>query len=140
MAKLLLENYGKDEKITTLVNNTRLHLMASMNPDGWERSTVGDCDSLVGRGNANGVDLNRNFPDQYRTYEENAIQEPETAAMMTWLRSYPFVLSANLHGGSLVANYPYDGNNRTDRADGYSATPDDTLFRHLATVYSEVRC
>lgn len=136
MAKLLLENYGHDRKITALVNSTRLHLMASMNPDGWERSRLGDCDSLVGRGNAHGVDLNRNFPDQYRTYEENAVQEAETAAIIDWLRSVPFVLSANLHGGSLVANYPFDGNNHTDHSDGYSATPDDALFRHLAKVYA----
>ena len=139
LAKLLLENYGHDTNITDLVNRTRIHLLPTMNPDGWERSQPGDCDSLVGRTNAHNVDLNRNFPDQFQTYEENAKQEPETLHIMEWLRSYPFVLSANLHGGSLVANYPYDGNNRTDGHDGYMATPDDQLFRHLAKTYSNVR-
>lgn len=139
MAKLLLENYGKDGNITRLVDETRLHLMPSMNPDGWERSTVGDCDSLDGRGNAHNIDLNRNFPDQYKTYGENRAQENETQAIMSWLKSYPFVLSANLHGGSLVANYPFDGNDHLDGSDGYSKTPDDALFKHLAEVYSSVR-
>ena len=138
LAKLLLENYGHNSNITNLVNRTRIHLMPSMNPDGWERSIEGDCDSLVGRGNAHNVDLNRNFPDQYYTNSENKVQEQETLLVMEWLRQYPFVLSANLHGGSLVANYPFDGNNQTNGADGYSATPDDKLFRHLASIYSQV--
>ncbi|KAH7645110.1 carboxypeptidase d-like protein [Dermatophagoides farinae] len=134
-AKLLLENYGHHKQIDWLVNNTRIHLMPTMNPDGYEHSRLGDCDSLHGRGNANNVDLNRNFPDQYRTYRENRVQEVETLSMMNWLQQYPFVLSANLHGGALVANYPFDGNNGTD--DYYNGTPDDQLFRHLALTYSK---
>ncbi|XP_075678556.1 carboxypeptidase D-like [Dermatophagoides pteronyssinus] len=138
-AKLLLENYGHHNYIDWLINNTRIHLMPSMNPDGYEQSNLGDCDSLIGRNNANNVDLNRNFPDQYRLYKENRRQELETLAVMNWLRQYPFVLSANLHGGALVANYPFDGNNYTNNGyhDGYNGTPDDQLFRYLALIYSK---
>ena len=58
------------------------------------------------RANANGTDLNRNFPD---FFEENDVyREPETLAIMNWLTQYPFVLSANMHDGAVLANYPYD--------------------------------
>lgn len=38
-----------------IVENVHLHLLPSMNPDGF---------TLRKRGNANNIDLNRDFPDQ----------------------------------------------------------------------------
>jgi carboxypeptidase D len=134
----LLENYNTSTTISKLINETRIHIMPNMNPDGYEKSEVGDCMSDNGRANANGVDLNRNFPDQFETRNNSKKQEPETIAVMKWLRSYPFVLSANLHGGSFVANYPFD-DNKENEGGLYSKCPDDEVFRHLALVYSLVR-
>ncbi|GIY90390.1 hypothetical protein CEXT_552002 [Caerostris extrusa] len=135
LAQYFCNHYEKDPKIKNLLDNTRIHLMPSMNPDGYEKSKVGDFDGLTGRENANNVDLNRNFPDQYFTTSENSVLQPETRAMITWILSEPFVLSANLHGGSLVANYPFDDN--AANKDGiYSKSPDDEVFRRLATIYS----
>ena len=96
----------------------------------------GDIYSVNGRANFNKVDLNRNFPDRLGVNHDNRVQEPETKAVMAWIRSYPFVLSANLHGGTLVANYPYD-----DIPGGhsiYSKSPDDKTFHGLAESYSLV--
>lgn len=57
----------------------------------------GDRSSTVGRNNSNNYDLNRNFPDQFLPTTDPL--QPETLAVMNWLRDFPFVLSANLHGG-----------------------------------------
>lgn len=39
---ILCENYGKNEYLTRLVNTTRIHIMPSMNPDGYEADHPGD--------------------------------------------------------------------------------------------------
>lgn len=135
LAKLLLENYGTNSLVTALINSTRVHLLPSMNPDGYELSKEGDCESETGRPNARNYDLNRNFPDRFGENLDNSIRQPEVEAVMRWSKEYQFTLGANLHGGSLVANYPYDGNQGSK--DGmYEAAPDDNLFVHLAKTYS----
>ena len=94
-------------------------------------------DDVYGRVNAHNVDLNRNFPDQFGPAKENHVQEPETLAVMAWIRAHAFVLSANLHGGTLVANYPFD--DTREGTSTYSRCPDDRTFRGLAESYSLVR-
>ena len=73
----------------------------------------------------------RNFPDHYRKTKQ--APEKETKLLMKWIESNPFVLSANLHGGSLVANYPLDDYPIGSRN---SATPDDDVFKQIALTYS----
>lgn len=109
-----------------------LHILPSLNPDGF---------ALKRRGNANNIDLNRDFPDQVlfeilhiltSNYEKKLLyfvlftpfsliktwtnitlqffpmnndedaRQPETRAIMTWLREMHFTASATLHGVILV--------------------------------------
>ncbi|XP_065274163.1 carboxypeptidase D isoform X2 [Emys orbicularis] len=130
----LCKNFGTDPEVTELVLNTRIHIMPSMNPDGYEKSQEGDRSSTVGRNNSNNYDLNRNFPDQFLPTTDPL--QPETLAVMNWLRAFPFVLSANLHGGSLVVNYPFDDDEKGIAI--YSKSPDDGVFQQLALSYSKV--
>lgn len=37
----LLENYGVDANITWLINNTRIHILPTLNPDGFENASEG---------------------------------------------------------------------------------------------------
>ena len=109
--------------------------------DGYEISKLGDEGSVIGRANAHNVDLNRNFPDQYGINEYNKDQEPETLAVMNWSLSNSFILSANLHGGALVANYPLDDSPKDFQQDGdrrtvKNPTEENEVFKHLASVYA----
>ncbi|XP_074280319.1 carboxypeptidase SOL1 isoform X2 [Silene latifolia] len=126
LANWLCDNYVKDPLAKFIVENVHLHILPSMNPDGF---------ALRKRGNAKNVDLNRDFPDQF--FSNNNVEDgrqPETKAIMRWLRRIQFTASASLHGGALVANYPWDGT-QSKRRD-YYACPDDETFRYLAGVYS----
>ncbi|XP_077509377.1 carboxypeptidase D-like [Amblyomma americanum] len=132
----LLTRYNVDPYVRHLLDNTRIHIMPSMNPDGYEIAKEGDCTGTLGRHNARGVDLNRNFPSRYN--KQSGQEQPETEAVRLWSHRIPFVLSANLHGGALVANYPYDESLKAGWMFGHepAVTPDDDVFRHIASVYS----
>lgn len=127
LANWICDNYLRDPLVKLIVENIHLHILPSMNPDGF---------SLRRRGNANGIDLNRDFPDQFFPWNDDEdARQPETKAIMSWLRQIHFTASASLHGGALVANYPWDGTQ--DKGRNYYACPDDGTFRFLASVYSQ---
>ncbi|XP_072530226.1 carboxypeptidase M isoform X1 [Salminus brasiliensis] len=131
----LTKGYLRDPLVTRLLNSSRVHILPSMNPDGFE-SSGRDCLYSQGRFNKNGVDLNRNFPDAFSS-GNGQLREKEVVAVMEWLKKETFVLSANLHGGAVVASYPYDNSNRGSELQGSSSvSPDNDVFIHLAKTYS----
>lgn len=120
-------NYHTDPYIKWLLDNTRIHILPSLNPDGYQESIEGQCEGGKGRYNSKGFDLNRNFPDYFKQNTKRT--QPETEAVKEWISKISFLLSgwdliliqissinlkrtifllASLHGGALVASYPYD--------------------------------
>ena len=43
LAQYLLKNYGRDTRVTELVDKTDIWLMPSLNPDGFEKASEGNC-------------------------------------------------------------------------------------------------
>ncbi|XP_072518640.1 carboxypeptidase D, b [Salminus brasiliensis] len=137
LIEYLLSHYGAEPRVTELVDSTDISIMPSMNPDGFEKATEGDCVGGVGRGNAQHIDLNRSFPDQFDPSSVLASDAPEVTAIIKWILRKKFVLSGNLHGGSVVASYPFDDSSSHMWSGVYSKSPDDALFQYLARTYAE---
>ncbi|XP_044062109.1 probable carboxypeptidase X1 [Siniperca chuatsi] len=152
-----------DQRIVRLVKDTRIHLLPSMNPDGYEMAFKKGSELAgwaLGRYSYEGIDMNHNFadlnsvmwtaieletdrtklinhyfpiPEQYTS--EEAFVASETRAVINWMQNIPFVLSANLHGGELVVTYPYDMT-RDWAPREHTPTSDESFFRWLATAYA----
>lgn len=108
LIEYLLTNYGTDARITNMLNNTEIWINPLANPDG---TFAGGNNTVAGatRSNANGIDFNRNFPDPMDGPHPDAnAWQPETMAFMTLADSIQFTMSANIHGGAEVCNYPFD--------------------------------
>ncbi|KAK5984914.1 Carboxypeptidase N catalytic chain [Trichostrongylus colubriformis] len=138
LAWTLLYNYHTNGWIQKLVDTTRIHLLPTMNPDGYEIAYEGDDAGIYGRSNANNKDLNRNFPSRFPNYFPSEQLQPETMAVMKWTKSIPFILSASLHGGTTLVNYPFDDHPTRSASRRYSPSPDNELFVRLAYSYSKV--
>ncbi|KAM7000213.1 putative carboxypeptidase X1 isoform 1-T1 [Tautogolabrus adspersus] len=152
-----------DQRIVRLIKDTRIHLLPSMNPDGYEMAFKKGSELAgwaFGRYSYEGIDMNHNFadlnsvmwnaieletdrsklinhyfpiPEQYTS--EDAFVASETRAVINWMQNIPFVLGANLHGGELVVTYPFDMT-RDWAPQEHTPTSDESFFRWLATAYA----
>ena len=98
----------EDKKINTILNNIDLWIAPLENPDGTYHSgnnTLG-ATPVSSRANANGYDLNRNYPAAFTSQGSN--YQPEISAMVNFMNRHQFTMSANLHGGAELFNYVWD--------------------------------
>ncbi len=103
----LLTNYGTDSRVDNLVNNVEIWINPDANPDGTYN---GGNHTVAGatRYASNGIDLNRNFPAPEDDHPDGNAWASENVDMMAFADLHNIVLSANMHGGAEVVNYPWD--------------------------------
>ena len=108
LAEELIAYLGKHPEVVPA--DVSLYILHDLNPDGVARSI-----SYLGRANANGVDLNRNWPANWQadwprsggwttTYVTGGIgpaSEPETKALMMFIQSHSFDALINYHSAAL---------------------------------------
>uniref|UniRef100_A0A674PMT9 Inactive carboxypeptidase-like protein X2 n=1 Tax=Takifugu rubripes TaxID=31033 RepID=A0A674PMT9_TAKRU len=164
MQFMCMEYLSGNPRIRHLVEETRIHLLPSVNPDGYEKAFEAGSELSgwsLGRWSSNGIDIHHNFPDLNTILWEaeakkwtprktsnhhipipewylsnNASVAVETRALITWMEKIPFVLGGNLQGGELVVTFPYDKTRTQGVTRESTPTPDDHVFRWLAFSYS----
>ncbi|MCP3756685.1 M14 family metallopeptidase [Streptomyces sp. TBY4] len=145
-----LDNYGKDARITKLVDSTELWFLLSANPDGYDYTFAPDGQRLWRKNlrdnNADGkitagdgVDLNRNFTYKWGYDNEGSSpnessetyrgakpgSEPETAALDGFQKRIGFDYAINYHSAAELILYGVGWQVATP-------TPDDIAYKALA--------
>jgi protein MpaA len=108
LVEQLMTYIGKHPE--AIPSNVTLYILRDLNPDGVARAL-----NYLGRANANGVDLNRNWPANwqkdwpragcwtttYVTGGTGPASEPETKALMAFIQSHHFDGLINYHSAAL---------------------------------------
>ena len=104
----ILNGYGNNQRLTDLVDGIDIWINPLANPDGAYYGGNQDVWSAT-RYNANWVDLNRNYPDpEDGPHPDGNSYQTETNLFLGLSDSINFSISANMHGGAEVVNYPWD--------------------------------
>ncbi|MCB0822930.1 MAG: PKD domain-containing protein [Bacteroidales bacterium] len=125
----LLSNYGTDPKVDNLVNNLDIWINPLANPDGTFHGGNNTVNGAI-RYNANGVDLNRNYPDpEDGPHPDGNAWQIENINFMQLAEDNHFAVSANYHGGEEVCNYPWDT--------WSGLHPDDDWWQYVCHEYAD---
>jgi hypothetical protein len=105
---LRLAEHLLTDKAGKLLAELDVYINPLANPDGAYYRSEENIRSAI-RGNANNVDLNRNYPDpDDGAHPDGFAYQPETEIFMRAAREHSFDLALNIHGGAEVFNYPWD--------------------------------
>lgn len=131
----LLSYYQTNSQVTKLVDNIEIWINPLANPDGTYyggNHTVQEATRCNAWGCSCG-NLNRTYPDPDDGLHPNGCTDypPETHAMMDFMEERNFVMSANLHGGFEIVNFPWD----TWDATIGRIHADDQWFRFVSRQY-----
>ena len=125
----ILNGYGNNLRLTELVDNIDIWINPLANPDGAYYGGNQDVWSAI-RYNANWVDLNRNYPDpEDGLHPDGNPYQTETNIFLGLADSINFTISANMHGGAEVANYPWDT--------WSNLTADDNWWQYVSQEYAD---
>jgi hypothetical protein len=145
-----LDNYGKDQRVTKIVDSAELWFVISANPDGYDWTHNSDGDRLWRKNlrdvngdgvitSGDGVDLNRNFAYKWGYDDEGSSPNPasetyrgaspgseaETKALDRFEKRIGFEYGVNYHSAAELLLYGVGWQVATP-------TPDDVLYKSLA--------
>ena len=104
----ILNGYDNNPRLTELVNEIDIWINPLANPDGAYAGGNQDVWSAT-RYNANWNDLNRNYPDpEDGQHPDGSPWQDETVIFMGLADTVNFTISANMHGGTELVNFPWD--------------------------------
>ncbi len=125
----ILNGYNNNTRLTELVNEIDIWINPLANPDGAYYGGNQDVWSAI-RYNSNWVDLNRNYPDpEDGAHPDGNPYQEETNIFLGLSDTVNFTISANMHGGAEVANYPWDT--------WSTLTADDSWWQHVSHEYAD---
>ena len=125
----ILNGYGNSLQLTELINNIDIWINPLANPDGAYAGGNQDVWSAT-RSNANSIDLNRNYPDpDDGPHPDGNAYQHETNIFMGLADTVNFTISANMHGGAEVCNYPWDT--------WSTLTADDNWWKYVSNEYAD---
>lgn len=127
-------NHADHARVKNLVENAEIWINPSANPDGTYHNSPSNTSVVQSRrGNANNIDLNRNYPDNVAgAHPDGEVYQTETIAFMNFADAHNFVIAANFHGGTELVNYPFDNayaSSQYTHADG-------DWYEHISVEYA----